>query len=111
MEPPAVLIAGTSSVAQKQAHSLGSSPCKLNVALSDAASFSLDHLLASCYFASLQVLAGVVILFSRIIPLEHEPESHPLWRLAVRFGARCAKGMSADVTHVVANVAGTEKVG
>ena len=57
-----------------------------------------------------QVLAGVVILFSRIIPLEHEPESHPLWRLAVRFGARCAKGMNADVTHVVANVAGTEKV-
>ena len=59
---------------------------------------------------SVQVLAGVKIMFSRIIPLEQQPDTHPLWKLAVRFGATCTSQVSDDVTHVVANVSGTEKV-
>lgn len=58
----------------------------------------------------LQVLAGVRILFSRVIPLEQKPESHALWRLALSFGAVCVTQMDAGITHVITNTVGTEKV-
>ncbi|KAK9862234.1 hypothetical protein WJX84_009411 [Apatococcus fuscideae] len=57
-----------------------------------------------------QVLAGVRILFSRVIPLEQKPESHALWKLALAFGAVCVTQMDSGVTHVITNTVGTEKV-
>lgn len=61
-----------------------------------------------CY---LQVLAGVHIMFSRVIPLqEGRPEQHPMWRKAVKFGATCTTQPNDAVTHVAAYVNGTEKV-
>lgn len=56
------------------------------------------------------VLAGVRIVFSRVIPLEMQPESHPLWQLAVSYGATCTAVLDASVTHIVATTGGTEKV-
>ena len=59
----------------------------------------------------LQVLAGVHIMFSRVIPLqEGRPEQHPMWRKAIKFGATCTTQPSDTVTHVAAYVNGTEKV-
>lgn len=59
----------------------------------------------------LQVLAGVHIMFSRVIPLqEGRPEQHPMWRKAVKFGATCTTQPNDAVTHVAAYVNGTEKV-
>lgn len=58
-----------------------------------------------------QVLAGVHIMFSRVIPLqEGRPEQHPMWKKAVKFGATCTTQPSDAVTHVAAYVNGTEKV-
>ena len=57
-----------------------------------------------------RVLAGVCVAFSRVIPPEQEPASHPLWRMAERFGATCSMGMGEEVTHVVAAAEGTDKV-
>ncbi|KAA6427633.1 MAG: RNA polymerase II C-terminal domain phosphatase-like 3-like, partial [Trebouxia sp. A1-2] len=58
-----------------------------------------------------QVLAGVHIMFSRVIPLQDgHPEWHPMWRKAVKFGATCTTQPSDAVTHVAAYVNGTEKV-
>jgi hypothetical protein len=56
-----------------------------------------------------RVLAGVVLVFSRVIPLESDPRSHPLWRLAEQYGGACALGVSDATTHVVATHGGTEK--
>lgn len=56
------------------------------------------------------VLAGVRIVFSRVIPLEMEPQHHPLWQMAVAFGATCSNALDASVTHVVAGGSGTDKV-
>ncbi|KAL4431258.1 hypothetical protein ABPG75_006514 [Micractinium tetrahymenae] len=57
-----------------------------------------------------QVLRGVRLVFTRVIPLETEPSSHPLWRLAESFGARCSTVLDGTTTHVVAGASGTEKV-
>lgn len=57
-----------------------------------------------------QVLAGVVIMFSRIIPLDEEPTQHPLWLRAQAFGAACTVHMSDAVTHLVTNTQHTLKV-
>ncbi len=57
-----------------------------------------------------RVLAGVRLTFSRVIPLEQEPSTHPLWQLAERFGATCSTVVGDDVTHVVAVTDGTDKV-
>ena len=58
-----------------------------------------------------QVLAGVHIMFSRVIPLQDgHPEWHPMWRKAVKLGATCTTHPSDAVTHVAAYVNGTEKV-
>lgn len=58
----------------------------------------------------LQVLEGVVLVFSRVIPLETNPRQHPLWLLAEQYGATCSEQCSEDTTHVVAMTGGTEKV-
>ena len=60
--------------------------------------------------AGRQVLAGVRILFSRVIPLEKAPASHHFWLLAEAFGAQCTTEGDAGVTHVVARTRGTQKV-
>ena len=57
-----------------------------------------------------QVLRGVLILFSGVIPLADKPQEHHLWTLAERFGARCTTVKQDDVTHLVAKNTGTEKV-
>ena len=57
-----------------------------------------------------QVLAGVRLVFTRVIPLEQEPSSHPLWRLAESCGATCSGALDAGTTHVIAGASGTEKV-
>jgi hypothetical protein len=56
------------------------------------------------------VLSGLLICFSRVIPLESDPRAHPLWRLAEQFGGRCCEGVVEAATHVVATHGGTEKV-
>ena len=61
--------------------------------------------------ARLQVLQGTFLLFSGVIPLQQSPQEHPLWRMAVKFGARCTIEKHEDVTHVVAKSSLTEKVG
>lgn len=60
-----------------------------------------------------QVLAGVVIVFSRVYPKEHNGEheqKQKLWVMAERFGALCSTEVHAGVTHVIAAMHGTEKV-
>ena len=56
-----------------------------------------------------QVLAGVRILFTGLIPLGQPPEQHDLWQMAVGFGATCTQQPDQAVTHVVAASRGTEK--
>lgn len=49
------------------------------------------------------ILAGVRVLFSRVVPLDcRDPTTHPLWQLALKLGAECAKEAGEGVTHVVA---------
>ncbi|KAK0574925.1 hypothetical protein LWI29_031030 [Acer saccharum] len=58
-----------------------------------------------------KILAGCHILFSRVFPVgEANPHLHPLWQTAEQFGAVCKKQMDDQVTHVVANSLGTDKV-
>ena len=56
------------------------------------------------------MLQGAFVLFSGVIPLGQPQEQHPLWQMALKFGARCTNDMQADVTHVVAKSTLTEKV-
>lgn len=61
------------------------------------------------------MLQGVRIMFSRIIPLEmKDPQRHPLWVMAKRFGASCTTAATpagwADVTHLITNTQHTLKV-
>lgn len=58
----------------------------------------------------LQVLEGVQLVFSRVIPLETNPRQHPLWLLAEQYGATCTEQCTDDTTHVVAMTGATEKV-
>lgn len=49
------------------------------------------------------ILAGVVVLFSRVMPLDcADPSAHPLWQLATKLGAECVREATERVTHVVA---------
>ncbi|KAI8462251.1 MAG: hypothetical protein J3K34DRAFT_527889 [Monoraphidium minutum] len=57
-----------------------------------------------------RVLAGARVAFSRVIPLEADPRSHPLWRLAEQYGGVCEGAVGWGTTHVVATHGGTEKV-
>ncbi|KAJ3869306.1 hypothetical protein EV359DRAFT_70029 [Lentinula novae-zelandiae] len=56
------------------------------------------------------VLKGVNLLFSSVIPLDTRPESTEIWRMALMFGAKCSTELSPDTTHVVAAKRGTVKV-
>lgn len=58
-----------------------------------------------------KILAGCRILFSRVFPVgEANPHLHPLWQTAEQFGAVCTNQLDEQVTHVVANSLGTDKV-
>lgn len=58
-----------------------------------------------------KILAGCRIVFSRIFPVgEANPHLHPLWQTAEQFGAVCTTQIDEQVTHVVANSLGTDKV-
>ncbi|KAH0457362.1 hypothetical protein IEQ34_012677 [Dendrobium chrysotoxum] len=58
-----------------------------------------------------KILAGCKIVFSRIFPVgEANPHLHPLWQTAEQFGAVCTNQIDEQVTHVVANSLGTDKV-
>lgn len=57
-----------------------------------------------------QVLKGVRVMFSRIIPLDEEASRHALWVMAERFGATCTTHMGSDVTHLITNTQHTLKV-
>lgn len=57
-----------------------------------------------------EVLEGVHILFSSVIPLDTKPETTEIWRMAHMFGARCSTELTSDITHVVAAKRGTVKV-
>ncbi|KAK9733510.1 hypothetical protein RND81_04G072000 [Saponaria officinalis] len=74
---------------------------------------SLDDLDVRNILASEQrkVLAGCRILFSRVFPVgEANPHLYPLWQTAEQFGAVCTNQIDEQVTHVVANAPGTDKV-
>ncbi|KAL1539227.1 protein-serine/threonine phosphatase [Salvia divinorum] len=58
-----------------------------------------------------KILAGCRIVFSRVFPVgEANPHMHPLWKSAEQFGAVCTIQIDEQVTHVVANSLGTDKV-
>ncbi|OVA09653.1 BRCT domain [Macleaya cordata] len=58
-----------------------------------------------------KILAGCRIVFSRVFPVGvAKPELHPLWQTAEQFGAVCTNQIDEQVTHVVANSPGTDKV-
>ncbi|XP_057950008.1 RNA polymerase II C-terminal domain phosphatase-like 3 [Malania oleifera] len=58
-----------------------------------------------------KILAGCRIVFSRVFPVgEANPHLHPLWQSAEQFGAVCTNQIDEQVTHVVANSLGTDKV-
>ncbi|KAK6930752.1 FCP1 homology domain [Dillenia turbinata] len=58
-----------------------------------------------------KILAGCRIVFSRVFPVgEANPQLHPLWQTAEQFGAVCTNQIDEQVTHVVANSLGTDKV-
>ncbi|KAF7359453.1 RNA polymerase II subunit A C-terminal domain phosphatase [Mycena sanguinolenta] len=57
-----------------------------------------------------EVFDGVHILFSSVIPLDTNPETTEIWRMARMFGAKCSTELTANVTHVVAAKRGTVKV-
>ena len=56
------------------------------------------------------MLAGVRIVFSRVIPLDQPPQQHELWKRAEQFGATCSERADASVTHVISKALGTQKV-
>lgn len=58
-----------------------------------------------------KILAGCRVVFSRVFPVgEVNPHLHPLWQTAEQFGAVCTNQIDDQVTHVVANSLGTDKV-
>lgn len=77
------------------------------------ASQSLEEVDVRNILASEQrkILAGCCIVFSRVFPVgEANPHLHPLWQTAEQFGAVCTSQIDDQVTHVVANSLGTDKV-
>ncbi|KIL71651.1 hypothetical protein M378DRAFT_1020729 [Amanita muscaria Koide BX008] len=57
-----------------------------------------------------EVLGGVHILFSSVIPLDTNAETTEIWRMAHMFGAKCSTELNSEVTHVVSAKRGTVKV-
>ncbi|TKY64956.1 RNA polymerase II C-terminal domain phosphatase 3 [Spatholobus suberectus] len=77
------------------------------------ASQSLEEVDVRNILASEQrkILSGCRIVFSRVFPVgEANPHLHPLWQTAEQFGAVCTNQIDEQVTHVVANSLGTDKV-
>ncbi|XP_058753657.1 RNA polymerase II C-terminal domain phosphatase-like 3 [Vicia villosa] len=77
------------------------------------ASQSLEEVDVRNILASEQrkILDGCRIVFSRVFPVgEANPHHHPLWQTAEQFGASCTNQVDDQVTHVVANSLGTDKV-
>ncbi|CAI8592093.1 unnamed protein product [Vicia faba] len=77
------------------------------------ASQSLEEVDVRNILASEQrkILDGCRIVFSRVFPVgEANPHHHPLWQTAEQFGASCTNQIDDQVTHVVANSLGTDKV-
>ncbi|KAF9190720.1 Carboxy-terminal domain (CTD) phosphatase [Haplosporangium sp. Z 11] len=56
------------------------------------------------------VLRGLNLVFSGVIPLGQEPARTDIWRQAQAFGAECSTDVNSKVTHVIAAKPGTEKV-
>ncbi|EJU00119.1 hypothetical protein DACRYDRAFT_81791 [Dacryopinax primogenitus] len=57
-----------------------------------------------------EVLSGVHLVFSSLIPIDMPHQNTDLWRQALQFGAACYTRVAREVTHVVAAKRGTEKV-
>ncbi|KAG7452156.1 uncharacterized protein BT62DRAFT_926376 [Guyanagaster necrorhizus] len=57
-----------------------------------------------------KVLQGVHIVFSSLFPMDTNPESSEVWKMARTFGAKCSAELVEGVTHVVAAKPGTDKV-
>ncbi|KAH7914757.1 hypothetical protein BJ138DRAFT_1078820 [Hygrophoropsis aurantiaca] len=57
-----------------------------------------------------QILNGVHILFSSVIPLDMKAETTEIWKVAHMFGAQCYTELTSRITHVVAAKHGTVKV-
>ncbi|KAG6811157.1 hypothetical protein H0H92_008743 [Tricholoma furcatifolium] len=57
-----------------------------------------------------EVLEGVHLLFSSVIPLDTRPESTEIWKMAHMFGAQVSTELKPEITHVVAAKRGTVKV-
>ena len=49
-----------------------------------------------------EVLKGIHLSFSSIIPIGQTPENSEIWLLATAFGATCHKTISPEITHLVA---------
>lgn len=56
-----------------------------------------------------QLLRGINIAFSGLIPLNENCHASELWQLATLFGANCREDLSEDVTHLLALREGTKK--
>ncbi|KAF7307500.1 RNA polymerase II subunit A C-terminal domain phosphatase [Mycena indigotica] len=56
-----------------------------------------------------QVLAGVHLVFSGVIPLDTNPQTSEHWRLARMFGAKCSTELTPETTHLVCAKPGTVK--
>ena len=50
-----------------------------------------------------QILKDCTILFTRVIPKDIDPDSHPLWKMARKLGATCVEDIDERVTHIVAS--------
>ncbi|RHN74699.1 putative protein-serine/threonine phosphatase [Medicago truncatula] len=77
------------------------------------ASQSLEEMDVRNIIASEQrkILGGFHIVFSGVFPVgEANPHLHPLWQTAEQFGASCTNKVDPQVTHVVAQSLGTDKV-
>ncbi|RMD42311.1 hypothetical protein DV735_g2815, partial [Chaetothyriales sp. CBS 134920] len=57
-----------------------------------------------------RVLAGVVMVYSGVLPLGHDVFRHDMSRWATSFGATISERVTAGVTHVIAHRPGTAKV-
>ena len=49
-----------------------------------------------------QILGGVNLLFSGVIPLDLNPPNTEIWKLSEQFGAKCWSNLNKHVTHVIA---------
>ncbi|KAJ3339377.1 Carboxy-terminal domain (CTD) phosphatase, partial [Kappamyces sp. JEL0680] len=49
-----------------------------------------------------QVLQGVHIVFSGVIPIGHDPKRNDLWIQATQFGATCHLELNSSITHLIA---------